>query len=554
MSSRPFRVISASAGNSYARPRPVLFSDSGNILSNPVTYAQNATGSGTRYDVYTNAEMNALPWGAVTTPGSVVNVHYKSEPYPYRIGLRGVGTEANPIIVNGVTDAFGNRPKMTGAIVAAGCNPSGGYTGPNDVFKIDEQHLGIIVTNKGTQDADATYKPRWIQVKNLEVYGVADDTTFTTLAGGTQVNNDCTGLRVQRGADILFQNCVVTDCAFGIFTQVNGQSAAVVAERVTVRSCRVSGCGVVNEYQQHNMYLQGDTITVEYCYSGGLRSGAAGSSIKIRAANVVVRYNHVEAFGRTILDIVHSEASGAYLSLLPKYGVAYVYGNTLIGEHNIHFGGDNPGEDEMGPAMYPPDIGTFYEPWGDLNGDFLPYMQQLYFYNNTYVLNSAEWKLALFRVSLRDCRVDAWNNIFVVSGGMTYPSWVWYAGQFHLWSNNVAYHYPGTTQFIFDSREDSANPDNYEVTKHAALITTNPLFVDFATRDLRIQVGSSAENVGQSQPGGMTFPPTLGWPATLKSAWDNPSIYPVQYSPRVGTNGGIVRASVVDAGAHAVSL
>jgi hypothetical protein len=82
----------------------------------PTTGALNAIGSGVRYDVCATCpytELTTIPWNELTA-ASVANIYYRSAPYKTKIALRVSGTAAAPIIINGVVDAAGNRPVISG--------------------------------------------------------------------------------------------------------------------------------------------------------------------------------------------------------------------------------------------------------------------------------------------------------------------------------------------------------------------------------------------------------------------------------------------------------
>lgn len=86
--------------------------------SNPLTTALQGVRT---FKVSTDADMDAVPW-ATLTAGDVVNIHYRAEPYRFIVRVRARGTAASPVIINGVTDASGNRPIFhgSGARVPAG--------------------------------------------------------------------------------------------------------------------------------------------------------------------------------------------------------------------------------------------------------------------------------------------------------------------------------------------------------------------------------------------------------------------------------------------------
>src|SRR5262249_7573529 len=198
--------------------------------------------------------------------------------------LRGQGTPANPIVVNGVTDANGNRPvcQFAGARTASGSNPGGAANVFTSVPEYGES-LGGIVIKRGPDDDYFSYKPQWIEIRNLEVTGANHGTTYTTLAGGSAVFGAAAGIYVQVGRDILIENCIATDNSFGIFAMATDELLSQACERVTVRSCRVFGNGIAGSWFEHNVYLQCANPLIEGNFIGQTRSGSLGSSYKSRA-------------------------------------------------------------------------------------------------------------------------------------------------------------------------------------------------------------------------------------------------------------------------------
>jgi hypothetical protein len=305
--------------------------------------------------------MDNVPWGALGR-GDVVNIYWKSTPYARKWGMgrniANTGTSSNPIIVNGVTDASGNRPRFNfnGATTARGSNPSlltGPYFGNTayDMYAIGniynlEDYAGILI--RGFYRSS----PAYIQIKNLEVYGARG--SFTNLSGNTQSYIGATsGIRFQNGDDVLIENCIVKDCGWGVYTQTSGPTTADTINRFTMRKSFLSGNGVVGSTTEHNAYIQCTSPIIEGNYFGPLINGALGSSYKSRASGEIFRYNWVEANARAI-DFVEPEdqASGTVgLYDQTDYGVDHVYGNVIAVDddqmnasngvyHPFHFGSD----------------------------------------------------------------------------------------------------------------------------------------------------------------------------------------------------------------------
>jgi len=520
-------------------------------FSDPVMVAM--TGTHTTYDVgpgKTHTDLDTIPWGALVA-GDVVNIYWRATPYNWKIGLRGQGTADKPIVVNGVTDASGNRPCLDfkNAKTAPLCNAGNG----NDVFmthddlKYPSEPLGGIIIKQGPADAwgppDTPYEPCWIQIKNLELKGAANGNGFTDMDGTAAKYDGSGGVWINRGEHILLENLVVHDNGFGIFTMAKGNTFFEAVKWLTVRSCRVYGNGIVGDQYVHNFYVQCHMPIIEGNYIGQVRDGSLGSSYKSRSSGEIFRYNYVLASARAI-DWVYSEeqgdpvaGTGDGIAMQSEYGTDYAYGNIIMNDENtplgaaggaIHYGGDNLGSQYPGaPVMADPG-----------------YRRHLYFWNNTVIVHAKQsqelYKLSFFDLSLVNTTVDAWNNIFTInSDGKTPPevSWVGYAGKLNLRGNNLLF-YTGTITDSPITTDPAPDPGKYSVNQLGTLITGDPLLRNYATFDFGLGAGSPAIGKGTASPAGI--------PAQIDS-W-----YPLSGQLRGATNGIVTRVKqggVLDLGA-----
>jgi len=322
----------------------------------PNTGALNAVGSGVRYDVCATCpytELTTIPWNKLTA-GSVVNIFYRSTPYRTKIALRVSGTAAAPIIINGVVDAAGNRPVISGdgAVTATSNANTGVYSVEHPEY--DEDLALILIKRSHTTDPFG-YKAKFLQIRNLEIrstYGKS----FTAQNGQVKPYPGwVAGIRADVVEDLTIDNVIVTDHGFGIFINnrnANGMVDAETSKRITVRNSQVFGNGRVGSYLEHNLYLQGVGCTLEGNTIGTLRPGAAGASYKDRCSGSVIRNNVINCAARC-LDLVHDESSSNAASrdsptdTAPDYDTAIVTGNKITSSISIsciHFGGDNLGE------------------------------------------------------------------------------------------------------------------------------------------------------------------------------------------------------------------
>jgi hypothetical protein len=314
-----------------------------------------AVSPGSRYDVCASCrhtELTTIPWNALS-PGSVVNVFYRAEPYRTKIALRVSGTATKPIILNGVMDAAGNRPVISGdgAVTAKSNANSGIYQDEHPEYG---EGLALILIKRSQTTDPFGYKPKFIRIRNLELrstYG----RSFTAQNGQIkQYSNSAAGIWADVVEDLTVDNVIVTDHAFGIFINNRNANHMVDAEtsrHLTVRNSQIFGNGRVGSYLEHNLYLQGVGCTVEGNTIGTLRDGARGSSYKDRCSGSVIRNNTITCAARC-LDLVHDESGSPKVrdtptDNAPDYDSSIVTGNKISSRRSIsclHFGGDNLGE------------------------------------------------------------------------------------------------------------------------------------------------------------------------------------------------------------------
>lgn len=508
------------------------------VNPDPVTFAIDATGGGTRYDASNDAELDLIPWSTLG-PGDVVNVFRGVTPHNRKIGLRAQGTEANPVIINGVTDIAGNRPEFNfnNAVTCPLTRPGDS----SDIFSATPEYgesLGGIVVRRGINGTYGADSPKYIEIRNLEVYGASNGNTYTTLDGATVAYNASAGIYFLLAEDCLVDNCVITDNGFGVFTQAKDDLFSEACKRLTFRSNRVHGNGISGSWFEHNFYLQCANPIVEGNYIGQTRAGSLGSSYKSRCSGEIFRYNYVEG-SAFVCDWVHSEDQNIDgIVTQPDYGTDYVYGNTFANDYTLpnsgsgrmfHYGGDNLGED---------DTGGFTNPASR-------YRNNMYFWGNTAVYRGTAvnnpWRASFFDLALATnnpntsqgapTTVNAWDNIFVMASSGALPNesiWTEWVGNLNLLGNNVSH---GAT--MLDARSD-ATAGRHAVVNSGTLITGDPLFSDIANQEYLLSTGSSA--LGQrSNPAPM---------AAIIAA------HPIEYQPNNKTNGLVPRASVTSLGAY----
>lgn len=435
-------------------------------LSDPVTQAVNPTGSGRRFDVYNEADLDLVPFSNLI-PGDVVNIFYSSTPYRKIWRVRTSATEANPIIINGVTDSNGNRPVFhaAGATVAAGCVSavSSIFNLAADAWKYREQ-LALIGTANGTGDPYNEQNPKNIRIRNLEVTGCKAGNSFFDANGVVRSWTESSGIRIQNGQNVWVENCVSYDNDFGYFTQARGEVEGEAVHEPVVRNCRIYGNGMVGRSREHNIYMQARGPLIEGCFIGQLRLGSEGSSLKTRSTGGCYRYNTVVASKR-LLDIVEVEDQFYGIKLRDDMPIAHVYGNLLINDYDtafrgsvgsIHIGGDKSVADSGSgsPVVTDADLTTPSDAYGPV---LSRYMHTVYFYNNTVVYranSNQEWRITLFDLSLSGTAtnprttVHEFNNVIRFIGTTRWSLTV-YAGHIAHLGGSI-WHVDGT---LYDMHE-----------------------------------------------------------------------------------------------------
>ena len=498
------------------------------------------------WQVYTDAELDAVPW-ATLGAGDVVNIYHRAEPYRKIIRVRAKGTEALPVIINGVTDANGNRPVFHGqnATVATGCvtNDSNSLFNPTnpDAWQYREA-IGLIGTANGLTDPYDQQWPEHVQWLNLEITGCKDGNAWTDARGVSHTWNQASGFRVQNGKWIVVDNCVIHGNDFGYFTQSQGPTEGTATQNPVVRNSRIYGNGMVNRYTEHNMYVQGQGPLIEGNFIGGLIPGALGSAYKSRATGEVFRYNTVLAAQR-LVDFVEPEEQAQGLNLRADQPFVHCYGNLFVNDFSapgggavqaIHIGQDKWIEEGGSGSAQVTDADLVMTKSDGQGGAYqmtAAPRHTLFFYNNTVIFRGTTaqtWRANIFDLSLAGTAtrprttVHEWNNAYKLIGNINWAL-VEYAGHVEhrggsLWDvgSGMALHH------------DNADPSRVSTngTRPAA-----SLAVDTAAWSLTVPAG------------------TPYTPANMPAGW-RPELATVDRQPAgFGFNGTVSRASVTKAGA-----
>jgi hypothetical protein len=300
----------------------------------------------------TYTELTQVPWLSLQA-GDVVNIYYRPTPYRTKFSLHTKATAAQPLVINGVTDAQCHRPEITGdGAVTASDAAAAGFWAPS------EQALGLIQIYRAPTDNNETHLPSYITIQNLKLTGTHYTKTFTG-NNGQRMSYDrfasaIYGLRV---AHLTVENCEITSNGMGIFTNSRGYNPIDFSSYTIIRRNKIylNGTGGSTE---HNLYIQSYRSLYEGNFLGAVQGGTdpktgaivldgQGSTIKDRSSGTVIRYNQIVAGARAI-DLVESE-DGENLRGDTLYDYAWVYGNLIINDSSqvslsarlIHWGFDN---------------------------------------------------------------------------------------------------------------------------------------------------------------------------------------------------------------------
>ena len=274
-------------GNSFAGQRRA-----GKVIPVDCT----AVGSGAAYEVTDAASFARVPWNTLA-PGDTVRIHAGTYAAPFQIQTSGTATQ--PIRVCGVPDANGNLPVLTGA-----------NAGPGNVIPPQQPYGMVVVQNSGYLSVNCARaancsEPPEPDPHSIVIEGLAVRSAYSAYArsgGAARWQIGAASFRIQ-GRDVVIRGNEITDSSNGVFAlsqTVDIESRMV--RRLTVEGNAIYGNGEIGSFSQHNNYLQGDLLLFQFNWVGAVRSGAAGSSVKVRSAGAALRYNYVQGSAR-VLDV-----------------------------------------------------------------------------------------------------------------------------------------------------------------------------------------------------------------------------------------------------------
>ncbi|MFT4035582.1 MAG: hypothetical protein QM679_08410 [Patulibacter sp.] len=433
----PRRRPTATPGALVPRPAPAMESDA--VWPPPVRAsapggcAVPLIGSARTFDVGPGRQyedLQTVPWLSLGA-GDVVNIYARFEadgsPRPYRtkVGLQARGTAAQPVYINGVTDAQCRRPVIDadGARTAddAAAADYGSYGSEGD---IGAQAYGVFLLAPigDAQTSRHDWVPSYITIQNLEVRGArsqrqgkpaSDAATFYDSRGREQQwDRGAAAIYAVRASHLTVENCVFSDGDQGVFTNTRMISGAHDHSDFTIlRGNRFSGMGTGYE-TEHNAYIQSRRSLYEGNFFGAVWGG---SSLKDRGSGTVVRFNTIQSSRRAIDLVETEEESAPYIVADPLKDYAWVYGNVLRSEEALA-----PPDDPDQLAVRPVHFGHDKADPSRSRG------KTLFYYGNTYLHRSSQsqYWTSMFQlggndddVPYEEQKVEASGNIFLVDTG-----------------------------------------------------------------------------------------------------------------------------------------
>jgi hypothetical protein len=453
-----------------------------------------------------------VPWLSLQ-PGDVVNIYYQAAHYNTKIGIQAVGTAAQPIVINGVTDSNCDRPVIDGANAVESTDEiNAGFWDSGAQNTVESE--GVITFVWGPTQAFATLQS-YITIQNIEVTGGQAANTYTNHSGVVTGYDPggAAGIYAVAIQDVTFQYDTITGNDEGIF--VNSQDSQRMSYYVTLRGNDIYANGMVNNQSVHALYIQGYRTLYEGNFIGVNIAGSLGGALKDRSSGTVVRNNYIQASLRAI-DLVDTETSPTILDD-PLYSYAWVYGNVIDSDCSL--------------AVCSTDLIH----WGGDSDNYANYHDgTLYSYNNTIVMQNYPSgntvRFGIFDLPTNQQSVDSSNDVIVFRNLGTSPVYELgiNAGTINLQN----------TDWITSGYVGSAESGNTVTlnTQGTVLTGTNPGF----NSDFTLSSTSGSPLIGA----GVAYPPTA------PSGADAPNLQVIgQYA---NTYIGIVpRPNTHDLGAYA---
>ncbi|MBN2541933.1 right-handed parallel beta-helix repeat-containing protein [bacterium] len=408
------------------------------LVETPLIAATYSVGSGLAYDC-----IGDVPWDVLEAGDSVL-IHYRDSVYHEKWVLCCVGTFAEPVVVRGIPDEFGNLPVIDGrdAVTPPGLN-----------FWNEER--GVIKIGGANNPPDTM--PAYIIIENLDIKSGRPPYAFTGRYGLDNYVNNCAAIYIEKGEHIIIRNCTLRDCGNGLFC---GHQAT----DLVVEGCYIVNNGIEDRIYEHNNYTEAFGILFQFNHFDSLRTGCEGNNLKDRSAGCIIRYNWIED-GNRQLDLVDTDYEAFYSDSI--YNKTYVYGNILVeneGEGNsqiIHYGGDSGVEERYRKGT-------------------------LLLYNNT-IISTRSGNTTLVRLSSDGEACDARNNIIYTTATGDHLAMLNDAGTIELRNN-----------WLRSGWVNTHSPGTGVVNDYGNVEGSDPGFANFPLDDLNLSESSPCINAGAS--------------------------------------------------------
>lgn len=243
------------------------------------------------------ARLSDVPWESLS-PGDVVFIHARPQPYAEKFAVLSSGTDAAPIVVRGVPDARGERPIITGANAT---------TRPTLQFGGDE--AGVLVVGDSVRPA------AHVVIDGLRFRRARSSDTFTAADGSTKAYRAPAGIAAPRVTFLTVRNCIFED--FDVALRAGPDAADLLIERNVFQGNANPSIGTAN------LYLQALRPRVQFNRFGAPSPGDA-ENVRDASAGAIYAFNFFQG-GNRIIDFERSVHAAS-----ADYRTSTVVGNLVI--------------------------------------------------------------------------------------------------------------------------------------------------------------------------------------------------------------------------------
>lgn len=210
-------------------------------------------GTGKTYARIEDAYAAAAPGDTIEIYRTAGDMYVRPMILVTKANLRFVGMEPAPVVLDG-----------------AGGNYSGAGSVPRAIFQANPGGNGLVIENLELRNA-----------RNGSFNGA--------------------GVRINQARDVTIRRCLIHDNDMGIMSNGDGATPTSASNQL-IEYCRIYSNGnASNPGFNHNLYLGGTSVTVQFC---AIHSSTTGHNLKSRAHFNLIRYNHIYDSSNRELDLV----------------------------------------------------------------------------------------------------------------------------------------------------------------------------------------------------------------------------------------------------------